>query len=415
MKFKLTTEEPFEVSRTDKTVDVMSIESGAQVNVKSDWNESDPTSDAYIENKPTIPTYLSELTDDIGINSGITTEEDPVFTSSPAASITTGDIDNWNAKLDSETQLSKGTATGSGNAVTDITVSNHQITLTKGSTFLTEHQSLTSLANGIYYDSTNKRIYLRNGSTNLSGTYAYIDATDFIKDGMVDSVTVGNGTGSNAGVTCLIITFNTFNGSPTHQTIELPISQIFNASNYYTKSDIDNAGYLTSFTEVDPVFTASVASGITSSDISNWNGKTSNVGTVTGVKMNSGSTISPNGSGVVDLGTVITSETTLTKGTTTGSGNAVTDISVNSHQITLTKGATFLTSHQSLKTINNTVITGSGNITINELPTVSASDNGKVLQVVNGAWALVSPVTLYSGSSAPNNSQGNNGDIYLQT
>ena len=33
--------------------------------------------------------------------------------------------------------------------------------------------------------------------------------------------------------------------------------------------------YLTSFTETDPVFSASVAHGITSSDISNWNGKTS--------------------------------------------------------------------------------------------------------------------------------------------
>jgi hypothetical protein len=41
-------------------------------------------------------------------------------------------------------------------------------------------------------------------------------------------------------------------------------------------------------------------------------------------------------------GTIITSETTLSK-TTTGSGNAVTDISVSGHQITLTKGTTFLT------------------------------------------------------------------------
>ena len=96
---------------------------------------------------------------------------------------------------------------------------------------------LTSLADGIYYDSTNKRIYLRNGSTNLSGTYAYIDATAFIKDGMVDTVTVGNGTGSNAGVTCLIITFNTDAGK---SNIELPISQIFDASNYYTSSQVDN-------------------------------------------------------------------------------------------------------------------------------------------------------------------------------
>jgi hypothetical protein len=28
---------------------------GGQVNVQSDWNETDPSSDAYIKNKPTIP------------------------------------------------------------------------------------------------------------------------------------------------------------------------------------------------------------------------------------------------------------------------------------------------------------------------------------------------------------------------
>lgn len=31
------------------------IETGAEVNVQADWNETDPTSDAYIQNKPTIP------------------------------------------------------------------------------------------------------------------------------------------------------------------------------------------------------------------------------------------------------------------------------------------------------------------------------------------------------------------------
>lgn len=38
-----------------------------------------------------------------------------------------------------------------------------------------------------------------------------------------------------------------------------------------------------------------------------WNSKTSNVGTVTGVKMNNGSAIDPDANGIVDLGTVITS------------------------------------------------------------------------------------------------------------
>lgn len=38
-----------------------------------------------------------------------------------------------------------------------------------------------------------------------------------------------------------------------------------------------------------------------------WNNKTSNVGTVTGVKMNNGSAVEPDANGIVDLGTVITS------------------------------------------------------------------------------------------------------------
>lgn len=64
---------------------------------------------------------------------------------------------------------------------------------------------------------------------------------------------------------------------------------------------VTDGGGITS--ETDPVFSASVASGITSSDITNWNNKTSNVGTITGIKMNGAS---KGTSGVVDLGTVIT-------------------------------------------------------------------------------------------------------------
>lgn len=49
------------------------------------------------------------------------------------------------------------------------------------------------------------------------------------------------------------------------------------------------------------------------------------------------------------------------------------------------------------------------------LPVPTSSDNGKVLAVVSGDYALVSPTTYYTGSSAPSNSQGQNGDVYLQT
>ena len=49
------------------------------------------------------------------------------------------------------------------------------------------------------------------------------------------------------------------------------------------------------------------------------------------------------------------------------------------------------------------------------LPAVSAADNGKILMVINGAWTLVAPSYLYSGLGVPNNAQGNNGDLYMQT
>lgn len=82
------------------------------------------------------------------------------------------------------------------------------------------------------YDSTSKRINFYNTST--GGTVlGYIDATDFIKDGMVSNVEIKEVAGKG---TCLVITFNSDSGK---QAIEIPISQIFDASNYYTKSEVD--------------------------------------------------------------------------------------------------------------------------------------------------------------------------------
>lgn len=42
------------------------IATGAEVNVQSNWNTTDSTSDAYILNKPTIPSKTSDLTNDSG-------------------------------------------------------------------------------------------------------------------------------------------------------------------------------------------------------------------------------------------------------------------------------------------------------------------------------------------------------------
>ena len=48
----------------------------------------------------------------------------------------------------------------------------------------------------------------------------------------------------------------------------------------------NDSGFLTSYTETDPVFSASAAAGITSTDISNWNAKVSDDKTWNGVTLN---------------------------------------------------------------------------------------------------------------------------------
>jgi hypothetical protein len=65
-------------------------------------------------------------------------------------------------------------------------------------------------------------------------------------------------------------------------------------------------------------------------------------------------------------------------------------------------------------------VNASSNLTINlatliGIPAPTASDNGKILGVVNGQFAWVTPTTIYTGSSTPDSNTGNNGDIYLQT
>lgn len=56
------------------------------------------------------------------------------------------------------------------------------------------------------------------------------------------------------------------------------------------------------------------------------------------------------------------------------------------HPVDTSRQAT-LVSGTNIKTINSTSLLGSGNISIAGLPSVSASDNGKVLTVVSGAWS----------------------------
>lgn len=59
------------MSQADKTK-LNGIATGAEVNVQANWNETSSSSDAYIQNKPSIPTATSDLTNDSGFITGMT-------------------------------------------------------------------------------------------------------------------------------------------------------------------------------------------------------------------------------------------------------------------------------------------------------------------------------------------------------
>ena len=108
------------------------------------------------------------------------------------------------------------------------------------------------------YSSTDKKIYFYKNDTDTATSICYVDATDFIKDGMVQNVEIKNVTSGVSQVTCLVITFNTDSGK---EDINIPISDIFDASNYYQKSETSGATELaTAFagkvnvSDVDQVF-----------------------------------------------------------------------------------------------------------------------------------------------------------------
>jgi hypothetical protein len=103
-------------------------------------------------------------------------------------------------------------------------------------------------------------------------------------------------------------------------------------------------------------------------------GATANVGTITGITMNG---VSKGTSGVVNLGTVLTAHQDI-------SGKVNGPSSSNSGTVALFNGTTGKTIKDSGLTIGRSVPADAV-----FLPTVTASDNGKVLRVVNGAWTAV--------------------------
>ena len=84
------------------------------------------------------------------------------------------------------------------------------------------------------YDSTDEKIYFYKSNTETATSLCEIDASSFIVDGMVEDVELV----TSGDTTALVITWNTDAGS---KTITLDVGDIFEADNYYTKSETSGA------------------------------------------------------------------------------------------------------------------------------------------------------------------------------
>ena len=233
---------------------------------------SDLTNDSGFITSSSLPTKTSDLTNDSGF---ITSSDLPTYPTIPSnvssfnndvGYITASDIPSIPSKTSDLTNDSGYITSASlPTQVSDLTNDSEFITasslptkvseLTNDSGFITSSDgSITNKAlasEAVYsgtYDSNSKKILLKNKANT---TLAEIDATAFIKDGMVSQVEVSNGN--------LVITFNTDAGK---NPIAVPISDIFDANNYYTKTEADST-FLTSHQSLSNYVTLSTDQDIT--------------------------------------------------------------------------------------------------------------------------------------------------------
>lgn len=84
------------------------------------------------------------------------------------------------------------------------------------------------------YDSEHKRINFKNTST--GSVIGYVDTTDFVKDGFLQSVKIENKTIEGKSVPCLVFVWNTDAGI---SETDIPLSGIFDPTNYVSVSDFN--------------------------------------------------------------------------------------------------------------------------------------------------------------------------------
>ena len=214
-----------------------------------------------------------------------------------------------------------------------------------------EIPAVSGYADAVAYNSTSKYVEFYHGGTGGTVVFSY-DASPFLIDGMVQNVEIKDVTISGESVTCLVISFNTDAGK---QDINIPLTEIFDASNYYTKAETDNAieAATSGINNTLTAHTANTDIHVTTADKTEWSGKQDALTAGTGIDITNN---------VISVtGVPLTVDDTVTS----GSSNPVKSSGIYNFVTgeTSTKQDT-LVSGENIKTVGTNSILGSGNIAL---------------------------------------------------
>ena len=183
--------------------------------------------------------------------------------------------------------------------------------------------ALASKFAGATWNSTDKKIYFYDNASATGTALAYIDGTDFVKDGFLQSVTIENKTISGESVPCLVFIWNTDAGI---QETDIPLSGIFDPTNYvsvdtftaYTAATDTVIAGKASQSDLDSVsgavtaHTADTTIHVTSSDKTTWSGKQDALVSGTNIKTINNESVLGSGNITIDTGNKVeVSGTTL--------------------------------------------------------------------------------------------------------
>ena len=128
--------------------------------------------------------------------------------------------------------------------------------------------SVNGYADSVQYNSTTKKVEFYHGTTAGTKVFEY-DASPFLIDGMVQNVEIKDVQSGSSQVTCIVVSFNTDAGK---QDINIPISQIFDASNYYTTAQTSGAPELqTAFNGKTDTATTTALNNVVATHTANTN------------------------------------------------------------------------------------------------------------------------------------------------